>query len=176
MTFNTAINADIYQYRDKEGNIAFSDQPVSGGKRIKENKPSVAPAPISKKSSTTTTVVKTPKKSENNSSKPSKALKYSRIQIVSPENDQAIRSNSGSIDIKVALFPKLQKLFGHQIQISLDGLKLKEKWNSNTVSLSNLDRGTHTITVIVVDKKGKKLKQSKTLSIHLLRYSQVLGR
>lgn len=177
--------AGIYKYTDEEGNVHFTDKPISGAKKIKENKPSVAPAPKSsfnpsstKKPRTRTTVkVFKMEVREQPKQKPKpKAKRYKSIKIVSPEHDQAYRSNNGDVEIVYSISPPLQTKFKHKIKLVFDGKKLPGQWESSTISLTNLDRGTHTISAIVVDKKGKKLIQSSTTTFHLLRHSVLLGR
>ena len=175
--------AGIYKYTDEQGNVHFTDKPVSGAKKIKENKPSVAPAPKTSykpsssskpRTRTTVKVFKTEAK-EQPKQKP-KAKRYKSIKIVSPKNDQAYRSNNGNVEFVYSISPPLQTKFKHKIKLVFDGKKLPGQWETSTISLMNLDRGTHTISAIVIDKKGKKLIQSSTTTFHLLRHSVLLGR
>ena len=174
-------SADVYQYKDEEGNILYSDKPVPGGKRIKENQPSVAPKTVikverknsnelSKKNEKTDTI---PSKSKSEEKKPKP---YTAISIISPEHDQAIRSNNGDVEIKISLVPPLQKTFGHKIKIKFDGSELNDVWETADIQLKTLNRGSHTVTAIIIDKAGKKLKQSKQITFHLQRYSRLFGK
>jgi len=177
-----SIYADVYQYKDEEGNILYSDKPVKGGKRIVESKPSVA-SPPARQLPKTPAVSDIKKKSDlpissssqKSDQKPEKALPYEYVKITSPEDDQAYRSNSGDVLIKVSLSPILQKKFGHHLKIKFDGVLLSEKWQTDSIQLTNLDRGTHSVSLIVVDKTGKQLKESQKTTFHLLRYSRLFG-
>ncbi len=172
-----SVNAAIYQYKDENGNISFSDKPVDGAKRLKESKPSVAPVPKRIKNPSP---VSTNKSEEVQSSvqekKKKTAKRYKWIKITNPKDDLAIRSNNGDLEITVLLKPALQTKFGHEIQLILDGKKLTNRWRSNSILLNNIDRGTHILSAIVVNKRGKKLKQSKQITFHLLRHSILLSR
>ena len=172
--------ADIYQFKDEDGNILFSDVPVPGGKRIKQNKPSVAPAPNRKGVDSRNNVKNSDKAAQPASAgkteaKP-KAKKYTGLKITNPSDDQAIRSNNGNITFKYNLEPALQTKFGHYMKLEIDGKLIDKKWTSTSMSFKNMDRGTHTISAVVYDKNNAKLFKSKRTTFHLLRYSAILGR
>jgi len=169
-------SAAIYQYTDDQGNVIFSDKPIPGGTQIRQSKPSVVPAPQRKPNTNPAATFTTEQKltqEKTQPKKPEKAKQYKRVSIVSPEDDQGYRSNDGTVKINVSLKPELQVKFGHHLQLVLDGKKLKQEWDSASIELLNVDRGTHTISVIVVDGQEKKLKQSKPITFHLLRYSML---
>lgn len=167
---STSAFAALYQYIDEKGNVNFSDTPIPGGKQIKQNQPSVAPAPKRMFN-------KQPEKEKKpTEQKSKKAERYKFVKISSPGDDKPLRSNNGDVTIVVNLSPKLQTKFKHKLKLKMDGKTLKNTWSSNTISLKSVDRGTHKISVIVVDNKGKKLKQSKTSTFHLLRHSRLFAR
>jgi len=82
---------------------------------------------------------------------------YSKLTFLAPKQDQGIRANNGDVSAMVSIKPPLKK--GHQFVFSLDG-KTISKGKSRTQNFSNLDRGSHTIGVKVVDNNGKTVKSS----------------
>ena len=95
-----------------------------------------------------------------------KPVEYQSFTIMSPANDEAVRSNSGDVTIQLSLLPELQKK--HYIIVILDGAKVHEG-SSTSVTLTNLDRGTHTISAQVQDARENTLLASDPITFHLQR-------
>ncbi|MBM2829513.1 MAG: hypothetical protein HW411_303 [Gammaproteobacteria bacterium] len=66
--------------------------------------------------------------------------------------------------VSIALEPALKA--GDQLVLYMDGSKVSEGTGSQ-FNLTNLDRGTHSLSVAVVDASGKELQRSKSISFHL---------
>ena len=173
---SASINAAVYQYKDDEANITYSDELTEGGKRIKQNKPSVAPKPVQKKIIQQKRIKPKIDKLPQTKKETDKPKPYTELSIIGPKHDMAIRRNDGDVDITLSIKPALQVKFGHKIKIIFDGKKLSNVWSSNSIRLKTLDRGSHTISALLVDKSGKTLKQSKATTFHLLRYSRLLAK
>lgn len=150
--------ADIYRYVDEEGNVIYSDQPHPDAEKIptpeiqtysapefSEPPPPPAPEPESKR------------------------IVYLTFGIVSPADDQAIRSNNGNIDVEVLLEPSLDK--SHQLRLTLDGRPWGEPGTATTFGLENVDRGTHTVTAEIIDEDGAVVNRTEPVTFHLLRVS-----
>ena len=97
-------------------------------------------------------------------------FKYESIRILSPQDDEGIRSNNGDFTAKGELLPSLQRDLEHHLQWLLDG---KEVPNANglTLNLKNVDRGTHQLQLRVVDFDGKVVIETPVISFHILRVS-----
>ena len=70
--------------------------------------------------------------------------------------------------VNVSLEPALNP--DDRLVLYMDGVKAQEGANPQ-FSLANVDRGAHSLSVAVVDKDGKELKRSNTVSFTLLRHS-----
>lgn len=144
----------VYKSVDKDGNIIFTDKPSEKAEEIKIQELDTIKNPNPNKYKPS---LKQPEESSH---------KYDSFVVTSPENGAGIRSNSGNVSISLSLNPALRG--GHKIIISMDG---KEVGSGSSVSLQNVDRGTHSISASVVDENGKQLiSTSSTFS--LLRASQ----
>ncbi|MBL1142534.1 MAG: DUF4124 domain-containing protein [Proteobacteria bacterium] len=141
----------VYKSVDEDGNIIFTDKPSEEAEEIKIEKLETIenPNPAKYKPS--------PKQAEES------AFQYESLTVSSPENGAGIRSNNGNVSISLSLEPALQT--GHKIIISMDG---KEIGSGSSVSLQNVDRGTHSISASVIDGSGKKLISTSS-SFSLLR-------
>jgi uncharacterized protein DUF4124 len=143
----------VYKTVDDDGNIIFTDKPSENAEEIKLQELQTIDNPNPIRS--------TPRPRQTD-----KGSLYKTFFIANPANDSGIRSNNGSVSISVSLEPTLRP--GHKIIISMDG---KEIGSGTSVSLQNVDRGTHSISASVVDGDGKKLiSTSSTFS--LLRVGQ----
>lgn len=155
--------AEMYRWVDEEGNVQFSDTPPPEGvdaERMEIPEPSVVE-----------TYKPTPSSSDDEDEAAegeddAKPVKYRRLAIVSPANDEAVRENAGNVTIKVEIRPELQP--GHRLRIYLDDERLDNGGTRTTVSLSNVSRGTHTIRAEIVDGDGKVLRRVRS-TFHLLR-------
>ena len=168
--FATTINsfAAIYQTLDADGNIVFTDKPEAGStkkilippavikiKKVKEKKPVNGLGELKVKEK--------------------KAVPYAKFSIVSPAQDSSIRNNIGTQELKLKISPGLQAKFGHRIKVRLDDKMHKNSWMSSSILFKNIDRGTHTFQAFIVDKSGKRLKSSKTVTFHLQRFSRLFN-
>ena len=97
-----------------------------------------------------------------------KIVRYSRLMVTDPPNDSAIRENSGALTLTISIVPGVQE--GHTAELVMDGLVIRKLSSSGPVSLANVDRGTHTFQVLVVDGKGKVFDSGPSSSITMLRH------
>jgi hypothetical protein len=154
--------SQLYKSIDEQGNTIYSDiQPD-------ENATELILPPLN--------ISETPKKSRYNtpSAKADEASaktvvkRYSKLSIIQPINNEAIRSNDGSLIVAVQLAPRLFTENGDRLLIELDGQVVNENSRNNT-KLKNIDRGSHTINAYVLSAKGKRLTTAQSVTFHLKR-------
>jgi hypothetical protein len=98
------------------------------------------------------------------------AIDY-KIRIISPNEDESLRSNEGIVNVNVSILPELDLARGDQVTVSIDGEVIGEPSTNTNFTLTNIDRGTHTLQLSVIDVKNRTLSSSDTISFHLLRHS-----
>lgn len=148
----------IYQYRDKDGNLSFTDTPVPGAKEVQVQdigSVQLAPSTVAPDMTVKPTVTKT------------KAPEYSRVEITSPLPDETITNGIGLLDVTVLVEPPLQK--GDTIVMYVDGLRAGDSANANHFTLHNLDRGMHILQVKVENKDGGVVGSSARTTVHVHR-------
>ncbi len=150
----------MYKWVDDEGNIQYSDKP-----QHKDAQPFTPPG------LTTTPAVKVPPKPVKKTTPEPAPTAYSDLKIVSPQQDATIRSNPGNVTVEFQLVPALNTELGHSVSVLLDGTPARDNITTNRVQLTNVDRGTHNITILVKDNKGRTLRSSDSVTIHLHRVS-----
>ena len=161
-SFQVSLGA-VYQYVDENGNVVFSDVPREGSFERKLSDPAVIKfkqKTEAKKNESVPQVVE-----------PEEPLDYSKLEIISPKEDAALRENSGNVSVSLSIEPKLQTNFGHYLKISIDGRVLPDKYQTDHLVLNNLDRGSHNIIAKLYNESGRLLKQSSSIKFHLHRFS-----
>lgn len=155
------VAAEMYKWVDEEGNITYSDTPPV--KEAEELRPPTL---------NTMPTVKPAEKTSAPGKRPEKPTIYTQFDIISPDNGATVRDNSGNVAISMKMAPILNTKQGHTISVSLDGKVIKDKIQSTSTSLSDISRGTHTISASIKNKKGSTLYTSQTITVHLHRSSK----
>ena len=148
----------VYKTVDAEGNIVFSDVPSEGAEEIKIKKAQAINPPKARsfKLSPAEDI--------------SKKFIYTKLAIASPENDSTIHGGEGNVNISVILEPKLQE--GDVIVLSMDGKEMLSG-KAPQFLLENIDRGTHSISVVVKNEGDKVLKRSAEVIFHVRRTAEL---
>lgn len=157
--------AAIYSWTDAEGNRVYSDQPHAGAHSIEIGPTNViAPVPSAPAASS----------QPADRSQPAAGNFYRELRITSPANDSNLRSNEGSLTLSVQTDPPLNA--SHLLKVSIDGVLNDSGVPGNgaasqQLTVQNLDRGSHSIAVVVVNARGEQLQSSSPVTIHLQRTS-----
>jgi hypothetical protein len=153
-----SVQADVYKSVNEKGEVVYSDQPTANAQRMKlPELPTYTAPPIP-------AVTSTPKAAPV-------ASPYKSVKIVAPENDATIRDNQGVVKVAVALNPPLMTREGHKIQFYLNGEPHGMPVATTSISFSNLDRGTYTLTSSVIAANGDVLTSADPVVFHLHRES-----
>jgi hypothetical protein len=155
----TLAETKVYTWIDEKGKSHFSDTAPPGTAEVFVETQNLISSPIMKD--------RTSKgNSEQTNTTPQKVIHY-EANIVSPQDDIAIRSNEGALEIHVETMP--EKLSTQQLQLYLDGQKLGSPQISPTIRALNVDRGTHQLQVYLLDEAGQTVTKTQIVTIHLLR-------
>jgi len=159
-------SAAIYQWTDEGGRIVYGDNPPTGvDATLVEVKPAQTfSLPASQSSSTQ----KPAAEEDSAAATDAEPVEYQTVSIVSPANDEPIRSNSGFLTVQATSQPALAADQGDQFELMMDG-RLILTTTSATMGVQNVDRGTHQLQVRIIDKDGNPKMASDTISFHLLR-------
>lgn len=149
----------VYRSTDKNGNAVFTDQATENAQEIE----------IKETATYTETVpTYTPTSKTKNGYK---SMGYTSLSILQPASEEAIRSNSGNLTVSYSLQPALESK--HSTELLIDGSPVQSSGSGGSFSLTNIDRGTHTLMVQVIDDSGSVLITSDSVMITMLRYAQV---
>lgn len=155
-------SATVYQSRDAQGNVTFSDIPSTNSTTV-----TVTPAQIFQPPVPNNTNVDQNQNNNNNNN--SNIVVYKKFSIVLPAAtpDGTIRDNNGTVEITVVMDPMLSP--SDKIAIYLDEKPLGKPQSTNMFVLQNIDRGTHTLQAKIVTDKGVVVMQSKPVTFHMHR-------
>ena len=148
------VNAGLYKGLDEEGNVVYSDTPFNNAKII-------TPPAI--------TVVDVPKvipKQEVTAEQKTEETSYTSFSISAPKNGQTIW-NVADLTVALKLKPSLDIAHGHTTWLIMDGKPMVKKSQSMMLQIGRADRGRHTLNAQIKNKKGKIIKQTKSITVHI---------
>lgn len=154
LTFLTPAFADVYRSVDADGNVGYTDRPSPDAEKVKIDKVQTVPAGPDDFKYTP------PEKPDLGN--------YTKLEIFNPENNHVFTGNTGEVNVSVTITPALRE--SDSFIFYMDGKKQGDS-GSPSFQMTNLDRGTHTVKVDVVNKDGKSLKSSAPVSFTIKRTS-----
>ena len=152
-------SAEVFTYTDAQGNRVYTDQPRANAKRVPLATSNRMPANPS-----VTGPVTTAKKSPEQA-----PFHYDMLRVLVPEPNATIRSSAGELIVSITSEPGLQR--GHFYRLLLDGKATGEPGVSPVFPLRNIDRGSHSISVEILDAQGRTVERTANQPFHMQRIS-----
>ena len=149
-----SVAGDVYKSIDAAGNVIYTDTP-----------PAVGAEPIDLPEPSTYSPVNTRFSTRTNNPTPRKTLSYDKLTINTPAAEETFRATS--VTISATASPGLQGT--HMAQFTLDGKPIGAPSKSLTASATDLTRGSHTVTVQIVDETGKVIKSASGVTFYVQR-------
>lgn len=155
------LEAKVYKWVMPDGSIEYSDRPQEEGARAVELPPlqtySAPPIPPAGGSA--------PADGEP------EAKGYEALEVVQPKPDETLRDTGGTISVQIRLEPALQR--DHTVEILFDGQSIGSG-RATAASITNVDRGSHTVSAVVKDADGKELARADDVTFFLKKTSKLL--
>ena len=152
--FLTLVSAEVYRSLDEDGNVVFTDKPSPDAEKIRIDKVQTISPPAVKDSEYTPPA------------KPVASV-YTKLEVVSPENNQVLTGGAGNVTVSILIEPGLNTTLGDRLVLYMDGKKQAES-SSTSFPFTNIDRGTHTTKVDVVDKEMMSSLMRTAMSFSLI--------
>lgn len=147
-----ALCATVYKWVDENGVTHYSDQPHENAQKVELKAPQTYAAP---KISAPEPVRPPPKKEPV----------YRSCTISEPADDQMFM-NASTVTAGVRVEPAVRP--GDQVVVTLDGQRLPGvPAEGGQFTISPIDRGTHSIQLVVQDVQGKIMCQSPAVTFHV---------
>lgn len=157
MALAAAADQTVYRVIDAQGRVSYTDTPPKDGKA----------EPVTLRETNTQPAMESGKAAPT--AKDAVAAPYTRVEIVSPENDTTVAPGQLSVVVQLQLDPALQA--GHKVQFYLDSAPQGPAAATTAITLGDLARGSRAIHAAVVDAQGAPVAQSNTVVIHVKRPS-----
>jgi len=137
----------VWKWRDANGVVHYSDQPVQGAEKVGVQSASTFSAtPVTPSSSSTATAA------------PAVTADYKNVEIWKPGNGDTL-ANTDQVSVGVRVEPALQA--GHRLALYLDGTLVQGfPPQGMEYQLTGVERGTHNLQLVVIDSQGKQVKSS----------------
>jgi len=152
LTFSAS--AELYKGLDAEGNVVYSDKPFKNSEQFTPPSLTIMDAP------------KVQPKKEVEKKPEEKAFKYTRFSITAPKNNEVIWNNP-QLMVSLKVSPALNVKEGHTTWLMMDGKPLVKKSRSLLLQIGRADRGEHKLQAQIRNKKGKIIKRTKTITVHI---------
>ena len=153
LLLSVSVAAEVYRQVDAQGNVTYTDEPSGQSPAEK-----VKIRPITTVTLPKPEAVREPEQLREKVQKEGSA--YSRVGFIAPGDEQAFYSGSGNVSFQVSSSPGLQR--GHKYEVTLDGQPVGQS-EEGTVTVHNIDRGTHQAGVGIVDRSGITIKTGETI-------------
>jgi hypothetical protein len=171
-----AAASKIYRTVDEDGNVVFTDVPPKSGEQGRELDLEAPNSFEPGESQDTRRSVESWLGESDEVDDPSQGQRsavasYRSLKVASPANDAPLRDNAGTVTVTAAVEPDLDP--SHAIQVYLDG-KLHQSGQTTAFQLTEVDRGTHSVQLRIVDQSGNTIATSDPSTFHLQRRSVLL--
>jgi len=165
-----AIAAEkVYKTRDKDGNVVFSDVPpataAEAEKAAVEVRATNSYEPEGGRKNGTGN--RTPWIVDEEGEGEQEFIPYATLQVLAPLNDAPLRDNAGNVSVQVGVEPALRG--AHRLRLLMDGSEVATV-SGTAFFIENVDRGTHSLVLEVVDEEGEVLQTSAASTFHMQRY------
>lgn len=140
----------VWKWRDADGVVHYSDQPVPGAERVLLSTRDSTSAPVTAQAST--------------SNEPAAAPVYKNLEIWKPFPEAAVNGTQVSVGIRVE--PGLAP--GHSLWLYLDGRRVDSNTpNATEYELKELTGGKHSVTALIADAKGQRVLTSQSVAFFI---------
>ena len=156
----TSHATTLYKWTDENGVVHYSDQPHQGAEKIQVAKAQSYKAPPAPAPRITA-----------HSNQQAAAVRYDRVQITSPQDGDVLVNTGGRVPVSIDVEPALAP--GHQLWLTLDGQRIDGLGTGSDATLSDLDRGTHTLQLQIMDADGAVLASADPVNFTVRQTSSI---
>lgn len=150
---------EVYRWVDEDGVVHYTDRPPA---------PDAEPAKLPPIQTVPPRTIAAPQAAPGDGEQPVAAPPPDyRLRIVSPQRDAVLRDPQPVVTVQIAVEPPLAP--GHGLRVFLDGRPVQETpIRQTTLSIPDVGRGSHSLSVSIVDEQGRVLASTEAVPFHRL--------
>ncbi|HSQ69109.1 MAG TPA: DUF4124 domain-containing protein [Steroidobacteraceae bacterium] len=147
---------DVWVWTDQNGVMQYSDRPVPGARKLllSTASPEPPPAPAASAVAPATAAKSTVEQVE-----------YQSLEIWQPENGESFFGADATVDVRMRTEPAVADM--DTLRLYLDGKLVEGATDSLEYTLSDLERGAHSITAVITDDRGNEKIRSEPRVFHI---------
>ena len=161
MLLSGFAQSEIYKSVSPDGEVVYSDKASPGAERMQKRELSTHKPPA------------LPVRRSRRPARQGTSDYYKTFSFIKPQNNATIRNNPGIVMVEVKLNPGLQNNRGHKVQFYLDDEAYGPPVDNYAVTLSNLDRGEHTLSASVMNADGEIQISTNNVVVNIKRESRL---
>ncbi len=147
---------DVWVWTDQNGVTQYSDRPVPGARKLQLS--TAAPEPPPAGASVTAAAA--------TAAKPAvEQVEYQSLEIWQPDNGESFFGADATVDVRMRTEPGVADT--DVLRLYLDGKLVEGAPDSLEYTLSNLERGAHSITAVITDDRGNEKIRSEPRVFHI---------
>ncbi|MGE0114415.1 MAG: DUF4124 domain-containing protein [Steroidobacteraceae bacterium] len=149
------LAASVWKWRDADGVVHYSDQPVPGAEQVNiQSSTTYTPVPVASPGTGTPQPPPTP------------VASYTNVEIWKPGAEETIPNTGGVVSVGVRVEPALAK--DHHLALYMDG-RLVPGFPAQGMEydISEVERGAHTLVLVVLDARGKQVITSAPVEFYV---------
>ncbi len=154
-----AAGAGVYKYVDENGVVRYSDTPPHPGA-----KPTQLPA-VQTYTSDDGYVREDSQEAADVPETQTPPEDYRSVQLTAPAPEQVYNNANPQVTASAQIEPGLQP--GHRLVFLVDGQQYAPAPGQNSLVISGLARGSHSLQAVVMDASDRIQAQSESLNFHL---------
>jgi hypothetical protein len=152
----TTTRREVWEWRDANGVMHYSDAPAPGARKIVIVGSTTAAVPPNVAPRTSTSAAAA-------AARPA-PVQYTRLEIWQPENGASFFGADAVVNVRIRSEPELQS--GDRLLTYLDGKLVSDQSQTEHV-LSGVPRGAHSLTSVILDGRGNERIRSQPVVFHI---------
>ena len=147
----------VYKWVDKDGVVHYSSQPPT-----KDATPAKLPPLQTYKEGTAPNLDKLAKPGAKGAAPAGGAV---TLELVAPSNDETFRGGERLVPVAVMVTPQIGP--GQKLVYMLDGAAASPPTTDTAFVLTEVDRGSHSVSVMLVGASGEEIASSGSVTFHM---------
>lgn len=146
---------ELWTWTDANGVTHFSDRPVPGARQMAVS--TTAPPPRVE-------AAQPPGATTSSTPEPA-VVSYRSLEIWQPASGESFFGADAEVNVRLRSDPELAP--GHKLFLYLDGKLVEGATDSVSHTLTNLERGAHSLAAVINDERGNEMIRSEPRVFHI---------